>query len=98
MKKKQIRICFWSINNEIISLYNFRLSVTLSSVCDSLKIIWDMKLIFGIQYPDYMKMCWLTFGRSTPNIARVISLFMKIPLHFLRTRYLKNHLRYEVDI
>ena len=50
-------------------------SVMLSCKCNILRIIWDINLIFGIQYPDHMKMCWFTFGQSAPNI---ISLFMKI--------------------
>ena len=34
-----------------------------------------MEVDICIQYPDHMKMCWLTFGRSAPNIVRVISIF-----------------------
>ena len=49
---------------------------------DILRTIWDMKLIFGIQYPDHMKMCWLTFERSALNIARVIFFFIKNSIMF----------------
>ena len=54
------------------------LSVTLSYRHNILRTIQDIGLIFGIQYPYHMKMCWLTFRQSASNIFRVIPLFVKI--------------------
>ena len=80
LKNKQIHIFVhtfdWSINNEIIPLYNLYIGPAMIKCCGCIivRTIQHMKLIFGIQYPDHMEIYRSGFGHQM--LPEFCSLFL----------------------